>query len=172
MNTNDTSKANPFEVMSFISPSPSTDRSRSRSKRKQNLAIALDLSRILLCQTYISYKEHFDDNVVDSDDNNKFDVDNEYVEDEVNKNIEDWCTLTAEERRSWSQASAMKNDTTISSINHSLYLSKSTDTEPMHTKSFFVLTTSKDKKNSHTTPGNLSIMALLLIHFELKSTQH
>ena len=124
MNTNDTSKANPFEVMSFISPSPSTDRSRSRSKRKQNLAIALDLSRILLCQTYISYKEHFDDNVVDSDDNNKFDVDNEYVEDEVNKNIEDWCTLTAEERRSWAQAAAMENDTRILSINHSLYLSK------------------------------------------------
>ena len=85
----------------------------------------------------------------------EFDVDDEcveYIEDEVNQNIEDWCTSTAEERRSWSQASAMKNDTTILSINHSLYLLKLIDTEPMNTKSFFVLTTSEDKKNPHTTP--------------------
>jgi len=79
-------------------------------------------------------------------------VDDEYVEDEVNKNIEDRCTLTAEEGRSWAQAAAMENDTTILSINHSLYLSKLTDTEPMNTKLFFVLTSSEDKKNPHTTP--------------------
>ena len=54
----------------------------------------------------------------------------------------DWCTLTAEERRSWSQTAAMENDTTILSINHSLYLSKLTDIEPTNTKPFFVLTTS------------------------------
>ena len=64
----------------------------------------------------ISYRDNFDDSVVDSDDDSKFDVDDEYVEDKVNKNIEDWCTSTVEELRSWAQAAAMKNDTTILSI--------------------------------------------------------
>ena len=120
----------------------------------------------------ISYTDNFDDSVVDSDDNSEFDVDDEYVEDEVNKNIEDWCTSTTEERRSWSQASAMKNDTTISSINRSLYLSKSTDTEPMNTKSFFVLTTSEDKKNPHIAPQKFVNDGFVADTFELKSTQH
>ena len=48
--------------------------------------------RILLCQTYESYKDNFDDSFVGSDDNSELDVDDEYVEDEVNKNIENWCT--------------------------------------------------------------------------------
>ena len=126
MITNANCKANSFEDISFTSPSISPSTGRRRSKRKQNPAVALDtiedpiVSKLL----YISYKDNLYDSDVDSDDNSKFDVDDEYVEDEVNKNIEDWCTLTAEERRSWAQAAAMENDTRILSINHSLYLSK------------------------------------------------
>ena len=40
-----------------------------------------------------------------------------------------------------------KNNNIILSISHSLYLSKSADTEPINTKSFFVLTTSNNNKN-------------------------
>ena len=74
------SKANSFKDISFTSPSSLPSTSRRRSKIKQNPAVALDpIEDPILSNLCISYKDNFDDNVVDSDDNSKFDVYDEYV---------------------------------------------------------------------------------------------